>query len=150
MESPFTHVHDTPPPGVGADWTIPQNWDAFTADEHAMWDRLFARQSVAHGRCACGQARKNSPHYARDPEPRATARPEQAPLAHHFRELLVCVHSASVASRIFRSFLFFFLEGCYSRIAGTRGGARGPAMPFSDLMGFLPVSTHFLHMRVRG
>ena len=23
-------------------------------------------------------------------------------------------------------------------------------MPFSDLMGFLPVSTHFLHMRVRG
>ncbi len=45
MESQFTHVHDTPPPGAAADWTIPQNWDAFTADEHAMWDRLFARQS---------------------------------------------------------------------------------------------------------
>ncbi|MDK2761957.1 MAG: phenylalanine 4-monooxygenase [Sphingopyxis sp.] len=53
MESPFTHVHDTPPPGVGADWTIPQNWDAFTADEHAMWDRLFARQSdMLPGRAA--------------------------------------------------------------------------------------------------
>ena len=45
MESQFTHVHDTPPPGAAADWTISQNWDAFTADEHAMWDRLFARQS---------------------------------------------------------------------------------------------------------
>ena len=45
MESQFTHVHDTPPPGAAADWTIPQEWDAFTADEHAMWDRLFARQS---------------------------------------------------------------------------------------------------------
>ncbi len=45
MESQFTHVHDTPPLGAAADWTIPQNWDAFTADEHAMWDRLFARQS---------------------------------------------------------------------------------------------------------
>ena len=45
MESQFTHVHDKPPPGAAADWTISQNWDAFTADEHAMWDRLFARQS---------------------------------------------------------------------------------------------------------
>lgn len=45
MESQFTHVHDSPPPGAAADWTISQNWDAFTADEHAMWDRLFARQS---------------------------------------------------------------------------------------------------------
>jgi len=46
MESQFTHVHETPPPGAAADWTIPQNWDAFTANEHAMWDRLFARQSA--------------------------------------------------------------------------------------------------------
>ncbi|BBB11630.1 phenylalanine 4-monooxygenase [Sphingopyxis sp. FD7] len=46
MESHFTHVHETPPSGAAADWTIPQNWDAFTAAEHAMWDRLFARQSA--------------------------------------------------------------------------------------------------------
>ena len=53
MESPLTHVHDTPPPGAAADWTISQNWDAFTADEHAMWDRLFARQSdMLPGRAA--------------------------------------------------------------------------------------------------
>lgn len=53
MESQFTHVHDTPPPGAAADWTISQDWDAFSADEHAMWDRLFARQSeMLPGRAA--------------------------------------------------------------------------------------------------
>lgn len=46
MKDGFTHVHEVPPPGAAADWTIPQDWDAFTADEHAMWDRLFARQSA--------------------------------------------------------------------------------------------------------
>jgi phenylalanine-4-hydroxylase len=46
MKDGFTHVHESPPPGAAADWTISQNWDAFTADEHAMWDRLFARQSA--------------------------------------------------------------------------------------------------------
>ncbi len=45
MKNPDTHVHDTPPPGAAADWTISQDWDAFTAADHAMWDRLFARQS---------------------------------------------------------------------------------------------------------
>src|SRR3546814_19273115 len=45
MESQFTHVHDKPPPGAAADWKISQNWDAFTADEHAMWDQPFVRQS---------------------------------------------------------------------------------------------------------
>lgn len=44
MQTPDSHVHDTPPPGAAADWTIPQQWENFTADEHAMWDRLFARQ----------------------------------------------------------------------------------------------------------
>lgn len=46
MKDGFTHVHATPPPGAAADWTIPQDWDAFTADENAMWDKLFARQSA--------------------------------------------------------------------------------------------------------
>jgi phenylalanine-4-hydroxylase len=41
-----THVHDTPPPGAAPDWTVPQDWDRFTADEHAMWDQLFARQTA--------------------------------------------------------------------------------------------------------
>jgi phenylalanine-4-hydroxylase len=49
----FKHVYATPPEGANADWTIPQNWDAFSADEHAMWDRLFARQSdMLPGRAA--------------------------------------------------------------------------------------------------
>jgi phenylalanine-4-hydroxylase len=33
-----------PPPGAGPDWTIPQNWERFTPEEHGVWDRLFARQ----------------------------------------------------------------------------------------------------------
>jgi phenylalanine-4-hydroxylase len=39
-----THVLERPPEGAGTDWTIPQNWDAFTADEHAVWDTLYERQ----------------------------------------------------------------------------------------------------------
>jgi phenylalanine-4-hydroxylase len=27
------------------DWTVPQDWAAYTGAEHALWDRLFARQS---------------------------------------------------------------------------------------------------------
>jgi len=41
-----THVLDSPPPGAAADWTIPQNWQHYTAEEHATWDMLFARQSA--------------------------------------------------------------------------------------------------------
>ena len=26
------------------DYVVPQNWDSFTADDHAVWDLLFARQ----------------------------------------------------------------------------------------------------------
>jgi phenylalanine-4-hydroxylase len=27
------------------DWTVPQDWATYTSAEHALWDRLFARQS---------------------------------------------------------------------------------------------------------
>jgi phenylalanine-4-hydroxylase len=40
-----THVLDTPPTGAAPDWTIPQGWDAYTPEEHATWDTLFARQA---------------------------------------------------------------------------------------------------------
>lgn len=40
-----THVLDRPPEGAAADWTIPQNWNAFTPAEHAVWDTLFERQA---------------------------------------------------------------------------------------------------------
>lgn len=36
---------NTVPAGAHADWTIPQNWAGYTAQEHAVWDTLFARQS---------------------------------------------------------------------------------------------------------
>jgi len=41
-----SHVYKTPPAGAHADWTVPQNWGKFSADEHANWDNLFARQSA--------------------------------------------------------------------------------------------------------
>ena len=41
-----SHVFDAPPPGAAPDWTIPQDWGSFTAEQHACWDTLFARQSA--------------------------------------------------------------------------------------------------------
>ncbi len=43
---PISHVYETPPAGAHADWTVPQNWEKFNADEHANWDRLFERQTA--------------------------------------------------------------------------------------------------------
>jgi phenylalanine-4-hydroxylase len=38
---------------IAADWTIPQRWQDYTAEEHAMWDRLYDRQSaMLQGRAA--------------------------------------------------------------------------------------------------
>lgn len=45
MSDGDAHSLASPPAGAAADWTIPQGWADYTADEHAMWDRLFARQS---------------------------------------------------------------------------------------------------------
>lgn len=40
-----SHVLDRPPEGAASDWTIAQNWSAYTPEEHATWDKLFERQS---------------------------------------------------------------------------------------------------------
>jgi phenylalanine-4-hydroxylase len=40
-----THVLDRPPEGAGPDWTVPQDWAHYTAEEHAVWDTLFDRQA---------------------------------------------------------------------------------------------------------
>lgn len=42
----FTKMFETPPEGANADWTVPQDWAAYTEDEHAVWDTLFARQAA--------------------------------------------------------------------------------------------------------
>jgi len=34
------------PPEAAEDWTIPQDWDRYSADEHKVWDTLFARQAA--------------------------------------------------------------------------------------------------------
>lgn len=40
-----THVLNSPPPGAGPDWLIPQGWENYTDDEHDVWDTLYARQA---------------------------------------------------------------------------------------------------------
>ncbi len=37
-------LETAPPPGAAADWTIPQHWERFSAEDHRVWDTLFARQ----------------------------------------------------------------------------------------------------------
>ncbi|MBO9621387.1 MAG: phenylalanine 4-monooxygenase [Sphingomonas sp.] len=59
-----THVLDRPPEGAAPDWTIPQNWSAYTPEEHATWDLLFERQAkLLPGRAA--QAYLNGLHALR-------------------------------------------------------------------------------------
>ena len=48
-----THVYEMPPEGANADWTMPQQWERFTAAEHAVWDELVERQSNAVQGLAC-------------------------------------------------------------------------------------------------
>lgn len=48
-----THIFDAPPEGVAADWTMPQNWRSFTAQQHETWRSLFDRQSAALDGYAC-------------------------------------------------------------------------------------------------
>jgi phenylalanine-4-hydroxylase len=40
-----THVLDAPPEGAAGDWTIPQDWAHYSAEDHATWDILFERQA---------------------------------------------------------------------------------------------------------
>ncbi|MEO7690510.1 MAG: phenylalanine 4-monooxygenase [Sphingomonas sp.] len=48
-----THVLDRPPEGAAADWTVPQDWSHYSAEEHAVWDKLFERQaSLLPGRAS--------------------------------------------------------------------------------------------------
>ena len=35
----------SPPPGAAADWTIPQGWDLYTPEDHAVWLTLYERQA---------------------------------------------------------------------------------------------------------
>jgi phenylalanine-4-hydroxylase len=48
-----THVFDVPPKGVAADWTMPQNWDQFSKEEHKNWDFILSQQLRALDQLAC-------------------------------------------------------------------------------------------------
>ncbi len=42
--SDFEHVFEAPPEGAAEDWTIPQDWSAYTRVEHDTWNTLYGRQ----------------------------------------------------------------------------------------------------------
>lgn len=44
LTEPIIEGQTPPPADAAADWTIPQHWERFTAEEHRVWDTLFARQ----------------------------------------------------------------------------------------------------------
>jgi phenylalanine-4-hydroxylase len=44
MKPAANTIAQDPPPGAASDWTVPQRWADYTPAEHAMWDRLYARQ----------------------------------------------------------------------------------------------------------
>lgn len=48
-----THIYEAPPEGVAPDWTMDQNWHAFTVEQHATWRTLFDQQSAALQDYAC-------------------------------------------------------------------------------------------------
>lgn len=41
----MSHTLVSPPPEAAADWTVPQDWPSYTAQDHDVWDTLFRRQS---------------------------------------------------------------------------------------------------------
>ena len=42
-----------PPADAAADWTVPQNWSAYTAEEHRTWVTLYERQQAVLPGRAC-------------------------------------------------------------------------------------------------
>lgn len=53
MDVAALHIFDAPPEGVAPDWTIPQKWGRFTAEQHATWRTLFDQQVAALDGYAC-------------------------------------------------------------------------------------------------
>lgn len=41
------HVFETPPEGVAEDWSMPQNWEQFSAEDHQRWSHFAAKQTTA-------------------------------------------------------------------------------------------------------
>jgi phenylalanine-4-hydroxylase len=47
------HIFDEPPPGAAQDWTVPQEWNAYSNADHQHWSDLVNRQSEALHGLAC-------------------------------------------------------------------------------------------------
>lgn len=47
MDVDAKHVFETPPEGVADDWSMPQNWEQFSAEDHQRWSHFAAKQTAA-------------------------------------------------------------------------------------------------------
>lgn len=47
------HCFDRPPPGARPDWTVDQDWAAYSAAEHQVWVTLYERQAALLPGRAC-------------------------------------------------------------------------------------------------
>ena len=48
-----SHVFASPPAGCAEDWTVPQGWADYTAEDHATWVTLYERQMALLQDRAC-------------------------------------------------------------------------------------------------
>ena len=48
-----TPPHAAPPEGANPDWSMPQNWEQFSASDHQRWSEFAARQAKALEGLAC-------------------------------------------------------------------------------------------------
>lgn len=44
-----SHIFDVPPEGAADDWTVPQDWEKFTDEDHQNWKSLISRASDVVG-----------------------------------------------------------------------------------------------------
>ena len=49
----YPHVFQTPPEGVNDDWSMPQNWEQFSPQDHQRWSEFAASQTKALEGLAC-------------------------------------------------------------------------------------------------
>ncbi|WP_379551543.1 phenylalanine 4-monooxygenase [Qipengyuania sp. DGS5-3] len=47
VQEPKLHIYDKPPEGAAADWSMPQDWESFSSEDHARWRDLVSRQSTS-------------------------------------------------------------------------------------------------------
>ncbi|MDT7934672.1 MAG: phenylalanine 4-monooxygenase [Sphingomonadaceae bacterium] len=127
-----------PPPGAASDWTIPQRWADYTADEHAVWSLLATRQREQLRDRACSAYLAGLELMTAEP-----GIPDLARLSDQLRELtgweVVCVPGL-VPERVFFEHLARrrFVAGRFIRRMDQLDYLEQPDI-FHDVFGHVPL-----------